>query len=70
MDNLEIKCSVCGRVTLHYLTAKGEYKCPVCHTTNKTLPKKAVFEVDSKFEDYINNENSKIISTEEGFDYE
>ena len=65
----QIKCRVCGRQTLHYLNSKGEYKCPVCHTTNEILPPEVKFEVDPKFEDYINPEMEMII-TEEGVNYE
>ena len=39
---IKIMCKSCGKVTNHYLTASGDYKCVVCQTVNKSinLPKK------------------------------
>lgn len=39
---IEINCSECGRVTKHYLSKNGEYKCLICGKVNKTIPKKEV----------------------------
>ena len=70
MEQKVIKCKVCGRPTNHYLTAKGEYKCPICHTTNEILPPKATCEVDPEFEEFINNPETQMVITEEGVSYE
>lgn len=54
----EIKCSICGKVTKHYLSKKGEYKCLICGTANKKVaPKKdleVIFEIDEEFDNQLN----------------
>lgn len=53
-----MKCSECGKVTKHYLSSKGEYRCLICGTVNKTVaPKKemeVVFEADKELDDALN----------------
>jgi uncharacterized Zn finger protein len=56
-----IKCSVCGKVTKHFLNSKGEYRCLVCNSVNKTVkvPEKdleVVFEADKSFIKALNPE--------------
>lgn len=36
-DVIKIKCKLCGRITPHFLNKKGEYKCSICQTVNKTV---------------------------------
>ena len=31
----DLKCKFCGRITSHYLSKAGQYKCIVCGTCNK-----------------------------------
>jgi uncharacterized Zn finger protein len=56
--NLEMKCSECGKVTKHYLSSKGEYRCLICGTVNKTVtPKKKMevtFEADEELDKALN----------------
>ena len=60
-ENLELKCSSCGKTTRHYLTKKGEYRCLICNTVNKTVsPKKnleVVFEADEELDSALNPTN-------------
>ena len=54
-ENLEIKCSECGKVTKHYLASNGEYRCLVCGTVNKVItPTEIVFETDEEFDKELN----------------
>lgn len=34
---VEIVCKECGRVTKHYLSGDGTYKCMICGQVNKVL---------------------------------
>lgn len=56
--NLEMKCSECGKVTKHYLSNKGEYRCLICGTVNKVVtPEKKVeivFEADEELDNALN----------------
>lgn len=46
---IEIRCSECKKVTKHYLSKTGEYKCLICGKVNKSLPKEIVFVPDDDF---------------------
>lgn len=56
---IEIKCSVCGKVTKHYLSKNGDYKCLICGNVDKTIKLPTVtFECDKEFINQLNeNEN-------------
>lgn len=55
---MNLRCSVCGRETPHYVNAKGEVKCAICQTTAKTvkvkIPKEVVFEMDEDLDNALN----------------
>lgn len=55
---MNLRCSVCGRETPHYVNAKGEVKCAICQTTAKTVkvktPKEVVFEMDEELDNSLN----------------
>ena len=70
VSNLEMKCSECGKVTKHYLSSKGEYRCLICGTVNKTItPKKKMevtFEADEELDKALNSQEvSEEVVTEE-----
>lgn len=50
---IEINCSECGRVTKHYLSKDGDYKCLFCGKINRSLPRKkeVIFEQNEDFFD-------------------
>lgn len=56
---MNLRCSVCGRETPHYVNAKGEVKCAICQTTAKTVkvktPKEVVFEMDEELDNSLNS---------------
>lgn len=73
VSNLEMKCSECGRVTKHYLSSKGEYRCLICGKVSKTIaPKKEMevtFEADEELDKALNpqevSEEAADVSTTE-----
>lgn len=54
----EIKCSVCGKVTKHYVSSDGAYRCLICGAVNKVgAPKKkleVIFEPDEALDEALN----------------
>lgn len=53
-----MKCSECGKITKHYLSSKGEYRCLVCGTVNKVATPKQdleiTFEADEELDKDLN----------------
>lgn len=53
--NAEMKCSVCGKITKHFLDKDGNYRCLVCNTINASVPvSEVVFEADEEFDTELN----------------
>lgn len=53
---IEYRCKECGRVTKHYLSKTGEYRCLICSTVNKRAPRTVVFEQDEELDTALNPE--------------
>lgn len=59
---IEVRCSECGKVTKHYLSKNGDYKCLICGKVNKRLPREIAFEPDEDFfekkelDEFVNEE--------------
>jgi ribosomal protein L37AE/L43A len=53
---IEYKCKECGKVTKHYLSKTGVYKCLICGTANKKAPRDVVFEQDEELDAALNPE--------------
>lgn len=51
---LELKCPACGKVTKHYLSKTGKYKCVICGKANKSLKCEVEFECDETFINELN----------------
>ena len=52
----EYKCKECGRVTKHYLSKTGAYKCLICGTINRKAPRDVIFEQDKELDVALNPE--------------